>query len=213
VKALLANEATYPTRVVRAEPSEADRALGFAGPITSLDLTSVNIGRTRVDSIDLAATQAVEIGTSTVEAYLRGTWEPTFRTRASDTSAWIERVGFRDGPLRWRGNAGLDWTQGRLTLGVNAQVYARYRVAFSYDNAQAAAQQAREQGSSVHSGTGLCRPVGRRPPGTRTVRAGRRGRRYAGACSTCSTTGRPWWSIQATRATATMATRAAAASS
>lgn len=148
VQQLLANEATYPERVVRAAASDTDRALGFAGPITSLDLTSINLGRTRIDSLDLAANQELEVGTNRFEAYLRATWEPKFRTRASDLVPRIERAGFRDGPLRLRGNAGLDWTRGRVTLGVNAQLYGRYRVALSSDGATAAAQQAREQGAT-----------------------------------------------------------------
>ena len=150
VQSLIANEADYPDRVTRAALTDADRALGFtAGPVTRVDLTSINLGKTRIDSLDLAANQNFEIArVGAFEAYLRGTWEPNFRQRLNATAAWIRRVGYRDGPLRWRGNAGLDWTRGRLTVGVNAQFYSRYRVATSTSTAGTASQQVIEQGAS-----------------------------------------------------------------
>ena len=149
VQSLIANEADYPDRVTRAALTDADRALGFtAGPVTGLDLTSINLGKTRIDSLDLAANQTFEIaGVGAFDAYLRTTWEPNSRQRLNDTAPWIQRVGYRDGPLPWRGNAGLDWTCGRLTVGVNAQFYSRYRVAASISTADTAAQQVIEQGA------------------------------------------------------------------
>jgi hypothetical protein len=146
---LLANESRYPNRVTRAPLTAADQALGFTGgPITNIDLTSINLGKTKLDSIDLAANQSIRIaGAGEFDAYVRATWEPTFRQRANEAAGWIERVGFRDGPLEWRGNAGVNWTYGRLTLGVNAQFYSRYRVAHSNQLTSLAVQQASEQGS------------------------------------------------------------------
>jgi hypothetical protein len=36
-------------------------------------------------------------------------------------------VGQADGPLEWRAQAGVDWSIGRLTLGLNAQYFGSHR--------------------------------------------------------------------------------------
>lgn len=144
---LVPNETLYPGRVVRAPLSDSDRALGFTGgPIQRLNFTDINLGRTRIDSLDLAIDQSFEVERiGAFEAYMRATWEPHFRQRASSTAPWIEHVGYRDGPLEWRANAGIDWTRGRFALGLNGQFYSRYKVTYAtfrrYDDAYYIQQQ------------------------------------------------------------------------
>ena len=138
---LVPNELLYPDRVIRGPLSDADRALGFTGgPIQRLDYTDINLGRTRIDSVDLAFDQSFEVERlGNFQTYLRGTWEPHFRQRLGSTSPWIERVGYTDGPLEWRANAGVDWSRGRFTVGFNGQFYGRYKVTYAtshrYDDA------------------------------------------------------------------------------
>ncbi len=40
-------------------------------------------------------------------------------------------VGYSDGPLKWRANAGLRWSRGALELGWNLQYYDAARVYYS----------------------------------------------------------------------------------
>jgi outer membrane receptor protein involved in Fe transport len=127
---LLANEASYPDRLTRAPLSDADRLAGFsAGPVTQIDLTTINLGSTRVDALDLSVDQTVDLPRAgELNAYLRATWEPSLSRRVAPGARKVERVGYFDGPLEWRGNAGLDWTRDRLTVGINGQFYSRYRI-------------------------------------------------------------------------------------
>jgi hypothetical protein len=127
---LLASEASFPGRVTRASLSDTDRAAGFtAGPVTQMDLTTINLGTTRVDALDIAFDHSFVLeGAGKFAAYLRATWEPGFSQRSAPGARAVDRVGYFDGPLEWRGNAGFDWTHERLTVGVNGQFYSRYRV-------------------------------------------------------------------------------------
>ena len=130
---LLAAEAQYPERVVRAPVTEADKADGFAvGPVTALDTTLINAGRTEVEAVDLRvdwrlAARAV----GDVRLYGALTWEPRFAVRGAPGTATINKVGYVDGPLEWRGNAGVEWGRGPLVVDLNAQYYGSYRVSYA----------------------------------------------------------------------------------
>jgi hypothetical protein len=39
----------------------------------------------------------------------------------------VQAAGQADGPLEWRAQAGVDWSIGRLTLGLNAQYFSSHR--------------------------------------------------------------------------------------
>jgi outer membrane receptor protein involved in Fe transport len=42
----------------------------------------------------------------------------------------VERVGYVDGPLAWRGHAGAEWTRGPLLIDLNLQFLDSYRVTY-----------------------------------------------------------------------------------
>lgn len=133
VSALLANETLYPGRVGRAPLSSADAALGYtAGRVVTIDLTSANIARSRLDALDLTldyplATRRL----GELRFYLNGTWQPRYWQQAAAGQPKRDRIGYSDGPLAWRGNGGVDWASGALRLGLNGQFYSRYRVVTS----------------------------------------------------------------------------------
>ena len=147
---LVAEPLRYPGRVTRAALTDADHAQGFsAGAVTRLDLTNINLGRTRIDAIDAAYDQKFSIGPlGSFTIYARATWEPHYRQRVSDTVPTVDRVGYSDGPLEWRGNGGLEWSRGRFMLGTAAQFYGRYRAARVAMSPDAAAQLVKAQGSN-----------------------------------------------------------------
>jgi outer membrane receptor protein involved in Fe transport len=131
VAGLMAAEAAYPERVVRAPLSPADAALGLTvGRVVSLDLGMINAGGTVVEAVDFDLDWTVQTTASgEFRIYGAATWQPTFRRRAQEGVVWVERVGYADGPLEWRGNAGLQWTKGPLTIDLNLQYFDSYRVA------------------------------------------------------------------------------------
>jgi outer membrane receptor protein involved in Fe transport len=133
----LKNEALYPDRVVRAPLTPADAAAGFSGGVvTRIDTTTFNIGRTTIDAIDIGLDRDFRLsGGSAIRVYGSASWQPRLRRRTDPTSASIDYVGFVDGPLRWRGNAGIDWENGPFTIGANGQYYGRYFAVAAADGA------------------------------------------------------------------------------
>ena len=146
---LLAAEALYPERVIRAPVTDADKADGFAvGRVTALDMTLINAGRTEVEAVDLQVDWRLPpqaIGDLRVYGGL--TWEPTFVTGGAPGAPMIDKVGYSDGPLEWRGNGGMEWARGSLTVDLNAQYYASYNVDFADPDSGGNAEMIRDQGA------------------------------------------------------------------
>ncbi|TPG56545.1 hypothetical protein EAH76_03155 [Sphingomonas glacialis] len=131
---LISNEAAFPDRVVRATLTDADRALGYtAGALTLIDATSINGGHSRVQTVDIDLSWAIafhKLGTA--RFYGAATWEPEFSQQIALDGPWIRRDDHSDGPLDWKGNAGIDWSLNRLSVGLNGQYYSSYYVSASY---------------------------------------------------------------------------------
>jgi outer membrane receptor protein involved in Fe transport len=148
---LVANEAAYPDRVIRAPVTAADAALGLTvGRVLVLDLGAINAGRSVMEAVDLELDWSLPASKrGQARLYGGATWQPTLRRRARPGETWVERVGYADGPSAWRGNIGAQWIQGPLTLDLNLQHYGGYRVAESAVGANVAgnAQAVRYQGS------------------------------------------------------------------
>ncbi len=128
--ALLQNEASYPDRVTRAPLSDADRALGYTGgPVIRLDTRAANSGSTVVQAIDVQLDWrlAPMLG-GELAPYLSATWQPSVRTQTEPGQPWLERTGYIDGPLEWRGNGGVEWRRGATSIDINAQYFASYRI-------------------------------------------------------------------------------------
>jgi hypothetical protein len=121
----LANEGRFPGRVVRAPLTAADAAAGFTGGVvTQIDATALNVGATTSDAVDLQADYLLRLGmTDSLRFHGLATWEPRLTRRAAPDKPSLSYVGFTDGPLRWRGNLGVDWTHDDLILGLNGQYY------------------------------------------------------------------------------------------
>lgn len=146
---LLADEAKYPDRVIREDLTAADRAQGLtAGRVTSLDTTATNIGRTVVEAVDAQLDWLLPMDRyGDIRLYGALTWQPTFAERESPRAPTIERTDHVDGPLEWRGNAGVEWARGDTSIDLNAQYYGSYRVTYSATSAESNAQAIRFQGS------------------------------------------------------------------
>lgn len=118
------NEASLPGRVVR-EPASG----GQPGAITQIDSTSLNLASSRLKAFDIQAEYSTGwdgLGDFRFYAAATYTKELSRRVQAGDPS--VDRAGFSDGPLKWRGNFGIDWSMDAWSAGWNVQYYDSYRV-------------------------------------------------------------------------------------
>ncbi len=148
---LLNLESRYPDRVVREPLSAADAARGYtAGRVTLLHAGLINGGRSVTEAVDFQfdwTLPPTDRGQGRI--YGSAIWQPTLRSRVREGGPLIERVGYRDGPLEWRGNAGLEWTRGPLVLDLNLQYLGGHRVASSAaDIVVTSAERVRFQGAT-----------------------------------------------------------------
>jgi hypothetical protein len=125
---VLTNEDQWPERVVRAPLSEEDRARGFTGgPITMFDGRATN-GRSRsAEAVDGWFEWPIMFRGGQLRAYGAATLQMRNATKAIFEPP-VDNVGYRTGPLKWRGNAGVDWTIGETSIGANVQYFGRYRI-------------------------------------------------------------------------------------
>ena len=141
---LIRHPELYPGRVVRG-PSLGD---GLPGPITYLDTTLINIDRTTVKAVDLQLDYSlVTERAGSFYFYSIATKQIENSRRLTVTSPVLNSVRFKDGPLKWRGNAGIDWHRGALSVGWNMQYFTSYLVYQSTDDPSTAANWIDTQGS------------------------------------------------------------------
>lgn len=144
----IANEASFPGRVIRGANLPGDPA-GSPGPVIRVDTSSLNLSRTELKAIDIQADyrfSTKHLGTWRFYAVATNTISLSRQVLASQGT--IDRAGLSDGPLKWRGNAGIDWNAGSWSAGWNAQYYDGYGVCSSLLTAFNCAQQQLWQGSS-----------------------------------------------------------------
>lgn len=132
---LVTNSADFPDRVERAPLTDADRALGFtAGRIVRIDARARNEGRTILEVLDAQLEWILPIDwRGEFRAYGNAAWYLSFRKRTAPGAPWVQHVGYTDGPLAWRGNLGLEWSDGPLLIGVNLQYFDSYRSTYTID--------------------------------------------------------------------------------
>ncbi|WP_442680760.1 TonB-dependent receptor [Sphingomonas sp. ASY06-1R] len=124
----LSHEADFPDRIQRAPLSASDRAAGFTGGvITLIDTSALNISRATVEAVDVHATHDIAVRGSKIRLYATATWSPKLTRQIAPDRPVIRYTGVEDGTLRWRGNAGFDWTYDRFTFGFNGQFYDGYQ--------------------------------------------------------------------------------------
>lgn len=119
------NEAAFPGRLVRG-PGPG----GQPGPITQVDGTSLNLARTRLKAVDLQADYVTTDETwGRLRFYAAATYTKGLSRGVQASGPAVNRSGFSDGPLKWRGNVGIDWSgTDTWSAGWNAQYYDSYRV-------------------------------------------------------------------------------------
>ncbi len=132
-QALINNEGLFPGRVTRGPNLPGDPA-GWAGPITFLDLTAVNIARARVEAYDIALDyqwQTERFGV--FDLYSLATWQPHYETQLLPDAPVVDNAGARAAfdfgiPVKWKANAGLNWSYRGWTLGWTTRYFDSYVV-------------------------------------------------------------------------------------
>ncbi len=129
MQVLIDLEDSFPGRIARNPLTPADQALGYTGgTIRDLDAGSVNIAHSLVEALDIQADYTWETRFGAFAAHVIATVQPHLLQQAASDRDEIDSVGYRDGPLKWRANAGLRWSSGALDLGWNLQYYDASRV-------------------------------------------------------------------------------------
>lgn len=112
-QAIVNNETLFPTRVTRAAPDATDTSLNQPGKLTAVDLTFVNFGEVRNDSIDYSAIYNLpweQIGrwqlgfTSTHTLQAKRQLAPGQPAVADDGDTYA--------PPRWKHTASIFWNKG-----------------------------------------------------------------------------------------------------
>ncbi|MGV7208763.1 TonB-dependent receptor plug domain-containing protein [Oxalobacteraceae bacterium A2-2] len=142
---IIEHEDALPGRVVRAPGTN-----GQPGPITQLDASSLNLASTRLRAYDLQADYTAgseRFGQWRFHA--AATYTQALSRRVLATDAEIDRAGFSDGPLQWRGNLGIEWSPNdNWSAGWNTQYYDSYRICQSTQSAADCLAWERWQGAS-----------------------------------------------------------------
>ena len=115
---VLANEALFPERVVRAEPTAAELAQGLPGRIVQVDTSRLNFGRLTTSGIDLGASYALESAFGRVGANVVATWIDKFETVDVQATAPASRINLANDTTgtitKWRAIASVDWQHGAI---------------------------------------------------------------------------------------------------
>lgn len=129
----LYHEDDYPGRVTRLPLTAEDAARGYTGGvITRIDTSFINLGWTVIDAVDARVVYPVRtaaLGAFTFRANM--TWQPRFTRLLTAESPAVNFVDYADGALEWRGNGGIDWTNGAMSLSFNGQFYGPYRTTYA----------------------------------------------------------------------------------
>ncbi|MDB6095569.1 MAG: hypothetical protein JWM32_3131 [Verrucomicrobia bacterium] len=129
---ILDNESLFASRVTRGPNLPGDQP-GWAGPITAIDDTLLNVATAEVDAIDVQTDATISLHEyGTLEFFAAGSWELRYKTQLVPTVAAVNLLGIRTAdsiPLRFKSNVGVTWTRGHLSFGWTARYFSSFFVA------------------------------------------------------------------------------------
>ncbi len=143
-------EDSFPGYVVRNPLTPQDEALGYTGgTIRELNTGNVNIAHSLVEAYDFQVDYAWDTRLGEFAAHAIATCQTSLRQQATPGAQEFDKVGYGDGPLKWRLNAGLRWNLGALSVGWNMQYYDASRVYASTASASSRAASILGQGAET----------------------------------------------------------------
>ncbi len=120
---------SFPGAIVRNPLTPADEALGYTGgTIRELNTGFVNIAHSLMEAVDIQADYTWQTHLGDFAAHVIATVQPRLAQQPAPDTQELNTVGYSNGPLKWRANAGLRWSRGPLELGWNLQYYDASRV-------------------------------------------------------------------------------------
>ncbi|MDT9600107.1 TonB-dependent receptor [Sphingosinicella rhizophila] len=136
---VVANESTFPDRVIRGTPTAADIAAGFPGRILEVNSTSANFGGVKTDGFDAKADYRFETGAGVFNAGLSATYVNNFDAATLPGQPAIERAG-RAGSIslggsipRWKATGSLAWSWRGLQLSTTGRYIHSYKDVNTFD--------------------------------------------------------------------------------
>ncbi len=127
IQRLINEESQFPGRIERGAPTAAESAMGWAGPITLVDETLMNLASAKTEAYDVQFDYHLETTSSGLfDLYFIGTWNTLDFTQTRAGEPIIDNVGFSGGVLDYKINGGVTWRYRKLTLGWNAQYFDSY---------------------------------------------------------------------------------------
>lgn len=142
-------EDMFPGRVIRGDRHPGDPA-DWAGSITAIDASAVNISKSDVGAFDLQMDKEWWSGDwGQIHLYGVVSYQSNLDRKLLPESEVQNKVGYSDGILKWRGNFGINWTKGRLRISANTSYYDGYKVFSSYDSPEVKGYKSRLQGSDM----------------------------------------------------------------
>ncbi len=146
IQFLLDYEEFYPDRITRGAPASGQTV----GLVTEIDASLINIAETRVKAWDLQVDYRFDTAArGSFHVYALATLQPMYRNRLAPFAPVTDTVGLSFGPLDWRGNIGLTWDRGPLTLAWNAQLYDSYFIYSIFDSQEPTSDPILSQGSDT----------------------------------------------------------------
>jgi iron complex outermembrane recepter protein len=128
---ILANEEYLPGRVIRGPKLPGDEE-DWLGPVTQIDFSALNLSKAGVDAYDFQLDYQMELaGLGTFHFYSTVTWMESLTRQLTPETLTSDSVGYSDGPLELRGQAGLSWYRGPWSVAWNTQYFDTYSVDFN----------------------------------------------------------------------------------
>jgi len=124
---IIDNEGFLDGRVTRAAATPANDPKGYGvGPIVGVNSTLVNLSRTEIDAMDIAARYQVAAGRYGAGIFsINGTRLYRFRDQVSPTVAFADSLGLVTN-LKWVATASVTWNYRNWTAGWQAEYYSKY---------------------------------------------------------------------------------------
>jgi len=126
---VLANEALFPERVVRAKPTPADLAAGLPGAVLSVDTSNLNFGKLKTDGVDLDMRWSLSSSWGSWLPSLTATWLHRYDAGQAPGTLPVDRIdvaNLEGTILRWRMVGGVSWQRDVWGAAINARYIPAY---------------------------------------------------------------------------------------
>ena len=131
VDTIIANEASFPGRVVRGTPTPQDIQRGFPGPILSVDATTVNFGTLSVSGVDLDVNYKLTTGFGELLPSLSLAQMYKYQAAIVPGSPMVDRLSkatLRDAwAPRAKGTAAFGWKRGAYSANIAGRYVSSYQ--------------------------------------------------------------------------------------